>query len=242
MTGAERSDGPSGADEIPARRFGRLRQVVFDHFLTKMFSLFFAVVVWFYVNTRSQAVEQLVLPVSYRGKPEALAFVGNPTDQVEIRVRGREVALRTLDAGAISVVVDLSGAKPGDNLFVLGPGNIHFPSDVEIGRISPKTINVRMEPLASKQLGVAAVLVGRPAQGLRVARVSVRPTHVTVRGPRSLLEGMERVSTEPIDLENRQTSFGVTVGLDLAGGRLRIAGKDSEIHVQVILARKVPSG
>lgn len=232
--GAER---PLSVDEVPAGRWGRLRGYLFDHFFTKAFSLFFAVVVWFYVNTRSQIVEELVVPVDYRGKSESLAFVGNPPDEVELRIRGREAALRVFDAASAAVVIDLSSARVGETVFNLGPNNFRLPADVEIGRIFPRTLNIRLEPVITKQVAVVPDVIGRPADGVRVKRVVLRPSRVTVRGPRSLLDGLERLRTLPLDLGGVRHTFSKKIGLDLIGGRLAIADGDSDVTVTVVTAR-----
>src|SRR3990172_10662970 len=140
----------------------RLKSLILKNTGLKLLSLFFALILWFYVNAKGMLETNYVVPLGYRNLPSSLVMVGEPVDYVDIRVKAREGIQNQSTPQQISAVVDLSGAKPGEAVFYLSEKNVQAPAHVEILRVSPRIIKVRLEPVVTKRVGVVAELVRKP--------------------------------------------------------------------------------
>lgn len=91
-------------------------------------------------------------------------------------------------------------------------------------RVDPAEIAFRLERQVEKTVEVAPNLVGSPARGFELVHQDLTPAGVRVRGPRSLVAGLQRLSTEQIDLNGRNEDFSVTASLELASPLLQAPG------------------
>ena len=75
-----------------------------------------------------------------------------------------------------------------------------FPLDISV---QPKTVYVEVEDEIVRYLPVRVNVPGEPAYGYEVDRekVSVNPSFIEVKGPKSQVERLEEVQTEAVDLE-----------------------------------------
>ena len=215
----------------------RLKSLILKNTGLKLLSLFFALILWFYVNAKGMLETNYVVPLGYRNLPSSLVMVGEPVDYVDIRVKAREGIQNQSTPQHISAVVDLSGAKPGEAVFYLSEKNVQAPTHVEILRVSPRVIKVRLEPVVTKRVGVVAELVGKPAQGRVVKKIDVDPSVVTVLGAQSLVNPLQKVSTAPIDLTGAHSTFSKEVSLKPLGKEVRVV-EQGPLVVRVILGEE----
>ena len=105
---------------------------------------------------------------------------------------------------------------------------------VRVVSIYPSKVYVRLEELVERTVSVKITLKGEPREGFAVTRVRASPQRVAISGPKSLLDGMESVDTEPIDVEGIDHAKEGVVGVDLSTsqGLLRVSGENS-IRVRV---------
>jgi YbbR domain-containing protein len=133
-------------------------------------------------------------------------------------------------------MVDLSSAKAGETVFYLTERNVRAPNHVEVIRISPRAIKVKLEPVITKRVEVVAEVVGKPAGGVVLKGVEVDPTTVTVEGAKSLVDQLHKVSTGPIDLNGAHKTFSQEVSLKLLGKEVRVVDR-GVVVVRVILEK-----
>lgn len=184
----------------------------------KLFSLVFALGLWFFVNAGQKASERSVeAPVEFRNIPSDLMVSGPGTGPVEVRVIGPPALLTTLDPDYMKVVLDLDGARPGTSTFRLSPDFFNPPRGVRITRISPSVINLKLESVAVRSLPVTLRLGTKPVFGYKVARASVSPETVRVRGPANEVKRMASVETVPVDLEGGRGQITREVRLSSSG-------------------------
>ena len=212
----------------------RLKSLILKNTGLKLLSLSFALILWFYVNAKGMIETNYVIPLEYRNLPSSLAKVGESVDYLDIWVKRREGIQNQTPPQQISAMVDLSGAKPGEALFYLSEKNVHVPARVEVMRISPRVVKVRLEPVVTKRVEVVAELVGRPAQGRAVKQIEVVPAIVTVEGAQSLVETLRTVATDPIDLTGAHSTFSKEVSIKPLGREVRVVER-GPLVVRVIL-------
>jgi YbbR domain-containing protein len=200
----------------------RLKTLLMDNSLIKIVSLLFAVILWFYVNSRGGAEMDITVPLELRNVPARLVAVGDRMDDVTVRVKGRERILQEIMSKPPRAVLDLKDAREGSNVLFLDPSAITVPPNAKIMRINPRRILVRMESLLRKEVPVFGNVYGEPAPGYRIGRVEVVPGSVTVEGPRSVVDPLLRLVTEPIDASGAKKTIDREVRLDLLGKEIQV--------------------
>ncbi|MBI3610965.1 MAG: hypothetical protein HY204_09735 [Nitrospirae bacterium] len=128
----------------------RLKSFLLDNYLIKIVSLIFAVALWLYVNSSGGVEMDLTVPLELRNMPTSLVVVGDTMDNVDVRVKGRERLLRAMTTSRIRAVLDLSNGRAGSNVYLLDPTAITVPPQVQITRISPRRIPIRLELRAAQ--------------------------------------------------------------------------------------------
>ena len=184
----------------------------------KLFSLVFAFGLWLFVNAGQKASERSVeAPLEFRNIPSDLMVSGPGAGPVEVRVMGPPALLSTLDPDYMKVVLDLEGARPGTSTFRLSPDFFNPPRGVRVTRISPSVINLKLESVAVRSLPVTLRLGTKLPFGYKVARASVNPETVRVRGPAHEVNRMTSIETVPIDLEGGRGQITREVRLSSSG-------------------------
>ncbi len=172
----------------------------------KIFSLVFALGLWFFVNAGQKATERsIVVPLEFRKMPSDVMVTSSGPGQVELWVMGPPALLSTLDPDSFRVTLDLEGARSGTSSFRLSPDSFNPPRGVRISRISPSVIDVKLESVAERLLPVTVRFAGKPPFGYKVAHLEVNPESVKVRGPASEVTDMASVDTFPFEFEGRES-------------------------------------
>lgn len=184
-------------------RPGQLRASLRHNTGLKLISLILACFLWYSINALERDAERIIeVPVSIRRTPPDLIVTTPPTKPVMITLRGPRTILDGVDEGKSRLVVDLSGAAPGETRVELNEGMLvpEMPRRLKVVRFQPARLKVRVEPLARKRLPVRLNLVGSPALGYRITGSSITPDHVEVSGPRSKVDGLTEMATESVSL------------------------------------------
>ena len=195
----------------------------FRNFGLKVLALAIAVLLWF-TMAGEHVVERIVrVPLEMQNRPERLELVGNPPDQVEVRLRGSSGLLSRLQPGDIVVILDLEAARPGSRLFHLRTDQVRSPFGVTVSQVIPQTVSLAFEIGEARVVPIRADVEGEPAPGYALGRVTVSPSSVEVIGPSSDLHALRDATAEPVSVEGatETVEHRVTVGVDDSALRLR---------------------
>ena len=206
----------------------------FRNFGLKMLALAIAALVWFTMGGE-YIVERIVqVPLEMRNRPERLELVGNPPDQVEVRLRGPSGVLSRLQPGDVVAILDLGAARPGSRLFHLRTDEVRGPFGVTVSQVVPQTVSLSFEPGESRVVPIRADVEGDPAPGFSRGRVTVTPGSVEVVGPSSDLHALREATTEPVMIDGATEAVvqTVTVGVDDSALRLR-QPVSAEVRVEI---------
>jgi YbbR domain-containing protein len=189
----------------------------------KFLSISIATLLWLVVAGDRVVERALRIPVEYQNLPTGLEIIGNPLQNVEVRIRGSSGTLGRLAPQETSAVIDLRSARPGRRLFHLTPSQVKVPYGVEVVQVAPATLPIEFENSAVRVVQVRPSVEGRPAVGFEVISVTSNPATVEVIGPESSLRGLDEAMTEPISVSNerRPVREVVTVGVADPTVRLR---------------------
>ncbi|MCA1792525.1 MAG: diadenylate cyclase [Desulfobacteraceae bacterium] len=109
---------------------------------------------------------------------------------------------------------------------------ITLPPGISIKNIEPSQLEVLVDVPVQKELAIQPVWVGKLARDLIMTQVSAVPQKVNVIGPTQVLMQMHTLFTEPLSLENIQSSDTLTADIDLRPASIRLADQ-KKIKVQV---------
>jgi YbbR domain-containing protein len=184
---------------------GALRQAFFHNPLLKLVSLVLAIALFFLVNTDRDAIIGVNVNVSYQ-LPDDRVLVSEPVHQVRLSIRGPWRRIKRFDEREIGgITLDLTNMRSGPYTFP--EDSIDLPEDLTLLSINPPTIELEVEPRLQKTVPVKVNVVGEPARGYEVQRVSPKPSQVTIRGAKSWVSGTEVVLTRELRLDGRSESF-----------------------------------
>jgi len=174
------------------RRFGNLGY--------KLLAVAMALFLWVVARGTASVERGFDIPVVLQGTPEELVLVSLGADVVNVRVLGTRAALRNFDPEELEYAIDASSSKPGQASFEVDLSRFDLPRGTRIVSRSPSQIELAFERRIAKTLKVRPDLEGNPAEGYRIAEVSVDPPRVRITGARSEVLRLSEVATETIDV------------------------------------------
>lgn len=181
----------------------------------KLVALLAAVVAWLYVQSDEVATGQLKAQVEWR-LAEGLVSVQTLPRTVALRVRGTRAAIRRARNHDIDMQVDLRDAGPGEHTLDLASFPVEgLEEGLEVLSRTPSGVTLSIDKQVSRKMEVSARIVGKPADGMAVRRVTLRPGVVEVSGPASVVGRFDGITTEPIDVGGRANDFDAPVALGL---------------------------
>lgn len=200
-----------------------IRNLMLNNFLIKLFSLFFAIILWLFVASQGKLEVNLNVPLELRKAPSNMLIVGDVAEYIDVRLKGRQSVIKKISAGQISAHLDLSNARQGENTIYLSNDNITAPPNIEVARVSPKSVKVRLEALVKKDVKIIPETSGAPSAGYRLKGIEIKPETVAIEGAESIVNKISAIKTEAINLsaiEKKETVLDV---------KLKLNGRDVRI-------------
>ena len=189
-------------------------EILFRNWPFKLLSVALAFALWVAVTGENIIVQDYDVPLEI-SLGDGYTLVGSPPDRGDVRLRGPETLLRQINPlrHEMELLLDLSEATPGERTIQLGPDNLlGLPRGVEIARIVPNRLSLLVDEQMQRTIPVAPSFMGEPPPGYPFYDARATPETVTVVGPKSKVESVSRMRTDPIPLENRMESFVARVG------------------------------
>jgi len=191
---------------------GTLQRVFLDHWNLKLLALAITLGLWFAVNGQRTPTTERFSGVQLNFQlPGDMVISNDPSDEVELTLSGAKSDLNLINPRDLNVSLDLTDRRPGDRVVQLSPGRlkIDLPSGVRLEKIQPSSIQIRVEPVQTRELEIEARLEGKLAPGYELNGVSINPSKVRVVGPASNVNALTRATTETMLLEGRKEDFSV---------------------------------
>jgi YbbR domain-containing protein len=194
----------------------------FRHLGLKVLAIALATLLWFTVAGEHVVERSLRVPLEFRNIPSELEIVGNPPDNVDVRVRGSSALLSRVQPGEIVAVLDLSTARSGSRLFHIRADEVRAPFGIEVAQVVPPTISIELEKSAQRKVPVVPATLGEPAPGYVVGRVSAEPATVDIVGPDTRVRQIAEATTEPVSVAGSKTRVRDVVTVGVADSSVRL--------------------
>lgn len=192
----------------------RFYQFLFANLLLKILSLCVAIFL-FYVAQQPQRDIMLVnVPLEFINIPPDLEISGDVPDSVNIRLRGPQDLVTGISANQLEVKADLSNRSAGERVIQIKPADVMKPENVEVRRIEPDTLELKLEPTRHKTVPIEVQFAGTVAQGFERVKQTIKPELVEIVGPESKIAQVTKLMTESVQLDGRRESFQIQIELE----------------------------
>lgn len=200
----------------------------------KLISVFLALGLWGFIAGQQRTEMLFTVPLEYRNLPANVEISGELVNKVEIGLRGPRGVITNITQDKVRAHVDLAQSQRGLNYIRLTTDNISVPLGMEITKINPDTIRLRLEEVKTRSVQVKAQLVGKPPKPFRLKSVWVEPPFVILQGPESLLKKVREVLTEPVDLSHIDRDVKVPITIDVNYPQIRLAASQpAQVWVEI---------
>jgi YbbR domain-containing protein len=202
----------------------RVRDILFENMGLKVASLLLALLLYAHVVTEQERESVVQIPIAASGLADTLTSVGELPPRVAVKVRGKWKDLIRLGLTRPFLSIDLAAAKPGafrtsitaDDISkrAIPPDLSRLVSVTEV--LDPRSVDLVIEPKATRRLPVRARIVGIPAPGYVLGQdPEVQPESVTVMGPARLVQGIDTLYTVAVDITGEREKIQRQVALAL---------------------------
>lgn len=190
----------------------------------KAIALGLAIVLWWFVAGESKVQVGFIVPLEIRNIPSGMTITNKVERQVEVRLAGPPSLLGTLQPADISASIDLSGAKPGKQVFPVDDRLIRVPPGIKVQRIYPNSVDVSLERLDRRSIPVVARFVGGAEERRRISKIEIVPPSLEVEALPEEFTRLKSLSAIVVIPEKGSENFTENVRVELREGHARIVG------------------
>ena len=170
---------------------------------------------WFFVADEQGAEVLVSAPLELVNVPTGLEVVDQSVQEVDVRLRGASGLLRDAPLQGLRARLDLTGEAPGERTWFLGTEAIEAPSGVQVMRVDPPQVLLRLDRTLTSTVRVSPRVLGQPATGFEIHGVVIEPLELAVEGPESLLRDTAQITTEPISAQGLRETFSQRLQIEL---------------------------
>lgn len=196
----------------------RFRKTDFNAFL---FFLFFAIVIWAFVQFSKQYNEVLDIPVKYTNVPQDKLLTQDNPKNLKLRMQenGFRIAWYSLFPPTLTVDVSRANEINGDLVYIIDENRAQILSQMNIdfdsNRFVKDEIIIGYEQKQEKKLPVISRIDVEYAAGYSATEnLRIAPDSVTVSGPDNILDTLTALHTFPVTLTNVKKDLAGSVLLD----------------------------
>lgn len=160
----------------------------------KILCVIMAIVLWLYVmNEQNPPLEaSFTVPLEVKNLSGNYTLIDAP-ESVRVKVRGARSVIATLTGKDIAAYIDLKGVGEGRQQVKI---TAVVPQSVELVEVNPDKALLRIDTMTSRKVPVEVRYTGVPPEGATVGKAGAAPDTITVEGPRSSLDSIERAIVE----------------------------------------------
>ena len=237
-----------------------MKNRLLSHPVLRIASLIIAFVVWLIImNVSNPVITRTVsgVPVnvtngSYIESMNLSYAIMSGFETVSVTVETNRSVVERLNVSNITANCDLTQIVNMESDPVMVPVTVSVPGVSAAGvTVTPQNIQIRLEEMESRDFVINAVAgSGAPARGFEVGSLTSNPEKLTIRGPKSMIERIDKVQAE-VDVSNLRENTTVTGALhvyDRNGDELTesqmksltFSVNESAVFVDVTLYRILP--
>ena len=211
------------------------KESIFGNIGFKLLSVAIAVSLWFFVTYRGQSETTVEAQLEFKNVPQGLEILKQNIKKATINVRGHESILNGLKPSDVRILVDMTNGKAGEASYYFDTNDVKITKNIKVFRIEPTYAKVTLDESSTKVLQVKPYIVGQPAKGFEIKKITVSPAVASVEGPATEMARLAALRTEPLDITGLDADISQTVRVDANGRNVRF--KTSDVLVKVAIGR-----
>lgn len=141
------------------------------------------------------------IPVELHNLPADMVVMRDPVERVNVRFSGPRRTVSKISQMGLSIPVDLTGAAEGETTIELFNSDIKTPESVSVTRVSPSSVSVLLEHTVRKEIPIELVLQGKVMEGFSISTITMKPSMVDIRGPKSVVDKIDSLKSSTINVE-----------------------------------------
>ncbi|MBP1594747.1 MAG: exported protein of unknown function [Acidobacteria bacterium] len=191
------------------------REIVLKNWGLKLTSILLAFALWLMVRG-GQGERVFTVPLTF-SIPRDMEIVNERPGLVEITAQGTLPSLLGSQPDLI-YNIDLLSAEEGEHTVALTPAGVRIGpgSGIRVVRVSPARVTLVLERVISKDVPIRVPVNGKPAQNSEIYTMTYQPDIVSITGPRSSVNSIQEVSTDPVPVVNKESSFDARVNFRIS--------------------------
>lgn len=188
-------------------------QKIIEHWPAKLLALSAALLLFFFNRIDTMQQKTFLVPLRLVSDNSMLP-AENFSHKIRITVRGSSEVITTLQDNELEAVADFSDIQ-NEGVF-RAPIRVNFKGTVPDSEslemtVDPVELNLRLEKKLVRTLPIQPNFSGQTGKNFELSAFHIIPSIITVEGPRSRLEKLSVMKTEPIDLRGKTENFAVKV-------------------------------
>ena len=179
-----------------------------EDFQRKIVAIFFAVLIWIFVDQHINEVETFSdIKVELINPSSNLVVNRQEMLNVTISLRGSSKILKSLESSDIKVRAPLPPGKgPGLRILRILPEYIQIPSSLKIESIITHKLNVEVDEMVEKEVPIRLLFNDALSRNYRLrSNPEIEPKTKVVRGPSRRLANLNYLTTKPFLIDSSHT-------------------------------------
>jgi len=213
-----------------------LHHYVFHNLGLKLISLTLAAGLWLAVARDPVAEVAVEVPLEFHNVPQNLEINSENVPKAQIRLRGPQRVIHSLQPSDVDAEIDLNGVKPGERTFDLTARQIHQPSELEVIQVVPSQFHLVFDTRLSRQVPVQARVAGSFAPGYEIGQIVVDPPTINITGPKKRVEAVESAITDPLDVNGAMGRVSFVRHAYVSDPLVQVASADP-VRITVIMQK-----
>ena len=202
----------------------------------KLISLILALILWLILIPEEKIFSEknLTITLETHNTPQGMELVKKPLDKIDVTIKAPNRYIDQITPANVVAKLNLENASVVQEDYALNETMISIPAGAKatVIRISPNTVNLKLEKTKEIMLEVEPDIVGVVKKGFKI-RWRVDPPQVLIQGPESKLKEDYIVRTSPIDISELTQTTEFEVDLILPNPDVRLASSQTQVIVSI---------
>ncbi len=205
----------------------------------KLISLILALILWLILIPEEKIFSEknLTITLETHNTPQGMFLVKKPLDKIDVTIKAPNRYIDQITPANVVAKLNLENASVVQEDYPLNETMISIPAGAKatVIRISPNTVNLKLEKTKEIMLEVEPDIVGMAKEGFKMGVWRVVPDKVLIQGPESKLKESYIVRTSPIDISELTQTTEFEVDLILPNPDVRLASSQAKVLVTIVI-------
>lgn len=212
----------------------KILKFVIKNWTAKLFCFAIAIVVVLFNRITSLDKREIIVSLKVSSNSEFITTEDIPK-VVNIEIRGDKAEIDKILSSHLSAYADFSDISES--------GTYERPIKIERKdsaliyspeyHVKPNKIKITYEYKKKRKVPLEAVVKGKAAEGFELAGAVVTPGEVTIEGPESIVDKIDKLNTTTVYLEKPSESFSVVAQVENKVPFVQVSNEDVKVSVNI---------